>query len=151
MANLFTTFDDVIVQEGVFAYSFESSGAISGGSLVKMAGPMQITTATDSTDNCVGVAAATCAKNIFVGVYGPGNIVRACAASSIAVGAELTCALAGRVDDTIAPAATMFIGFVKEVIDRINPKKRLFDWMDIVADLIGLGSVTLIYIFSFLL
>jgi len=51
----------------------------------------------------------------------------------------------------VAPVATLAVGFIKEVIDRVNPKKKLFDWMDIVADLIGLGSVTLIYIFSFLL
>ena len=51
----------------------------------------------------------------------------------------------------IAPAAAMVVGFGKEIADKLNPKKKLFDWMDIVADLIGMGSVTLVYIFSFLL
>lgn len=46
----------------------------------------------------------------------------------------------------IAPAIVLAIGFGKEVIDRFNKKKLLFDWMDIVADTIGVASVAITYL-----
>jgi hypothetical protein len=88
MAGVFTSItDDIIVQEGTFGFSFIASSAISGGQLVKSAGPVSagglyVTKATDANDNAIGVAAYTKAKNEAVTVYGPGNIIRGCAASS---------------------------------------------------------------------
>lgn len=51
----------------------------------------------------------------------------------------------------IAPLTSMFVGFSKEFADRFNPKKKIFDWEDIYADLIGTGAVTIVYVISFLL
>lgn len=51
----------------------------------------------------------------------------------------------------LSPVIVMAVGFGKEIVDRMNKKKQLFDWMDIVADLVGVGSVALLYLFSFVL
>lgn len=48
----------------------------------------------------------------------------------------------------IAPIVAMVIGFGKEIADRLNKKKQLFDWKDILADLYGAGVVTLFYLFA---
>jgi hypothetical protein len=81
--------DDVIVQEGTFAYSFTASGTISGSALVKMAGPMQVVRADSGLDNAIGVAAYYVTKGETVAVYGPGNIVRGCLCSGATVGDDL--------------------------------------------------------------
>ena len=81
--------DDVIVQEGTFAYSFIASGTISGSALVKPAGPMQVVKAGDGLDNAIGVAAYFVTKGETVAVYGPGNIVRGCLSSGATVGDDL--------------------------------------------------------------
>lgn len=48
-----------------------------------------------------------------------------------------------------SPIVALTIGFVKEVIDKFNKKKGLFDWKDIVADFVGIAMISLIYLFSF--
>lgn len=50
-----------------------------------------------------------------------------------------------------SPITVLLIGIGKEVIDRINKKKRLFDLKDILADIAGIIPVSLIYLFSFVL
>ena len=113
-----TPSDDILVQEGTFAFSFEASGAISGAQLVKSAGVMQVVKATDSQDNVLGVAAYEVAKGDYVAVYPLGNIVRCCAASGITTGAELHCASDGKVDDSLTIAATIpCIGIALEPVD----------------------------------
>jgi hypothetical protein len=89
MATFVVPTDDIIVQEGTFGFSFIASGTISGSMLVKPAGPMQVTRATASTDNAIGVAAYTVSKGETVTVYGPFNIIRSYLASAAAVGTEL--------------------------------------------------------------
>jgi Ca2+/Na+ antiporter len=49
----------------------------------------------------------------------------------------------------LCPVIVIVIGFAKEVADRLNKKKKLFDWEDILADVLGVIAVTLVYIFSF--
>lgn len=46
----------------------------------------------------------------------------------------------------IAPILAIAIGVGKEIMDKLNPKKKLFDWMDIVADAIGIVAVVIPYI-----
>jgi hypothetical protein len=87
--NFVTPSDDIIVQEGTFAYSFIASGSISGAMLVKPAGPMQVVKATATTDNAIGVAAYYVTKGEAVAVYGPGNIIRSYCASATAVSDDL--------------------------------------------------------------
>lgn len=84
-----TITDDIIVQEGTFAYSFIASGTIYAGQLVKPAGPMQVVATAAATDNSIGVAAYYVTKGEAVAVYGPGNIVRGAASGETAIGADL--------------------------------------------------------------
>jgi len=100
-----TPSDDILV-DGINIYSFEASGAISGAACVKVAGPMQVVKATESTDNAIGVASYETAKGDYVDVYGRGNIVRCCAASGIAMGADLFVANDGKVDDSLVYGGT---------------------------------------------
>ena len=51
----------------------------------------------------------------------------------------------------LAPISILMVGLVKEIIDRLNKAKRLFDPRDLLADLLGVAMPTLVYIFSFLL
>jgi hypothetical protein len=92
--------DDIIVQEGTFAYSFEASGTIYGGQLVKPAGPMQVVYATADTDNAIGVAAYYVTKGEAVAVYGPGNIVRCHGGHAISCGDDLFASSNGCIDMT---------------------------------------------------
>lgn len=50
-----------------------------------------------------------------------------------------------------APISVLIIGLFKEAYDRIWGKKHLFDFNDLVADAVGIGGITLPFIFSFLL
>ena len=84
--------DDIIVQEGIFAYSFIASGTISAGQLVKSIGPMQVLAVDQqaaSQDNPIGVASYYVTKGETVAVYGPGNIIRSYCASATSVGDDL--------------------------------------------------------------
>jgi hypothetical protein len=49
----------------------------------------------------------------------------------------------------MAPVVGILMGFGKEIWDKINPKKRLFDWRDIGADMIGVVWITTVYFLSF--
>jgi hypothetical protein len=49
----------------------------------------------------------------------------------------------------ISPIIVLAIGLGKEIWDYYNPKKRKFDPMDLIADLIGIGTVTIVYLISF--
>ena len=51
----------------------------------------------------------------------------------------------------ISPVLVLGAGFTKEVIDRINKKKQLFDWHDIVADLLGVAAPAVTYWLSVIL
>lgn len=70
--------DDIIVQEGTFAFDFDASGSISAGQAVYINGPMYVAAipATVACGKAVGVAAYDVTNNQPVAVYGPGNIVR---------------------------------------------------------------------------
>ena len=87
--------DDVIVQEGTFGFSFIASGAISGASLVKPNGTMEVVKTSDSQSNSIGVAAYSVSKGEVVTVYGPGNIIRSYCASATASGDDLYAGVGG--------------------------------------------------------
>jgi hypothetical protein len=107
MAGLFKAItDDIIIQEGTFGFSFVASSAISGGQIVKSAGPVStgglyVTKATDGQENAIGVAAYTRAKGEAVTVYGPGNIIRGCAASATTQGDDLFTGADGMFNNTL--------------------------------------------------
>jgi len=96
-----TLTDDIIVQEGTFAYNFTASGTVYAGQLVDAVGTMQVKAAVGiSSTAIVGVAAYYATDGEKVAVYGPGNIVR-CAASgtSVAAGECVQAGAEGRVLD----------------------------------------------------
>lgn len=49
-----------------------------------------------------------------------------------------------------APILVFLIGLLKEILDRLNVKKRLFDLSDLLADVIGVTTVSLCYLFSWI-
>ena len=51
----------------------------------------------------------------------------------------------------IAPIMVFAVGLSKEIMDYFNPKKRKFDLMDLFADVVGNGTVSLVYLFSFVM
>jgi hypothetical protein len=48
-----------------------------------------------------------------------------------------------------APVVGTIFGIGKEIWDKINPKKRLFDWRDVGADMVGVVWITTVYFLSF--
>jgi len=71
--------DDIIVQEGTFAYSFTASGSVKAGQGVIMTGEMEVGAPASNValaKGCIGVAAYDQSDGKPVAVYGPGNIVR---------------------------------------------------------------------------
>jgi hypothetical protein len=73
--------DDIIFQEGTFAYNFQASGAIVGGQAVEIQDTMKVaaplgTKVFDNNSKIIGVAAYDVTDKEYVAVYGPGNIVR---------------------------------------------------------------------------
>jgi len=74
--------DDVIVQEGTFAYDFIASGTIYAGQGVEPVGTMQVRKV-KTTYKQIGVAAYdVTTEGQHIAVYGPGNIVRVCASGT---------------------------------------------------------------------
>jgi len=69
--------DDIIVQEGTFAYSFKCSGTIYPGQAVYPVATMEVKAVSANYEpGCIGVAAYKKTDDGYIGVYGPGNIVR---------------------------------------------------------------------------
>jgi len=86
--------EDIIVQEGTFAFDYLCSGAVSAGQGVTAIGTMAVeaptTTGVDFAAKCVGVAAYDQTHGNHIAVYGPGNIVRVIVSgTSVAVGDNL--------------------------------------------------------------
>lgn len=94
--------EDIIVQEGTFAFDYDASGTVYAGQGVKAYGTMQVMapgTSDGITHGCVGVSAYQIADGNAVAVYGPGNICRVCISSSgtpaVAAGDLLVCTSEG--------------------------------------------------------
>lgn len=73
--------DDIILQEGTSAYSFQASGTIKGGQAVQITSTMKVEAppanrVADDNFRIIGVAAYDVTDDDYVAVYGPGNIVR---------------------------------------------------------------------------
>jgi hypothetical protein len=90
-----TPTEDIIVQEGTFAFDYLCSGTVTKGQGVYAIGTMACvaptTTGVQSVQpGCLGVAAYTQTHGNQVAVYGPGNIVRvSVSGTSTAVNDEL--------------------------------------------------------------
>lgn len=95
--------DDIIVQEGNFAYNYKASGTIYEGQVVHINDTMRVTSTASNDKNIVGVAAYTVTNNEYVAVYGPGNIVRCKSSGAINVGSRVCGGYGGHVCS--APAA----------------------------------------------
>ena len=75
--------EDIILQEGTFAFDFECSGSVTGGQAVeavrRTAGEIAVRAIPNASligHGCVGVAAYDQTDGKAVAVYGPGNICR---------------------------------------------------------------------------
>jgi hypothetical protein len=73
--------DDIIFQEGTFAYNFQASGTIVGGQAVEIQDTMKVAAPLgsklqDNNSKIIGVAAYDVTDKEYVAVYGPGNVVR---------------------------------------------------------------------------
>jgi len=96
--------EDIIVQEGTFAFDYNASGDVFAGQAVKAAHATGFvaapgnTTADAVVHGCVGVAAYDqTSEGKAVAVYGPGNIVRAIVSGTgVTVGDVLHATVEGR-------------------------------------------------------
>jgi len=107
--------DDIIIQEGTFAFDYTASGTVYGGQcVVPEHGPGNVgmyvkaagTTTAGAVDNFIGVAAYQADNGEKVAVYGPGNIVRCIVsgASNCNIGDDLMTAYEGKVTQDGAAA-----------------------------------------------
>jgi len=73
--------EDIIVQEGTFAFDFDASGSVYAGQAVYCNHTMAVAAPSTGQDapvgGCVGIAAYDQTTGNPVAVYGPGNICRA--------------------------------------------------------------------------
>ena len=82
--------DDIIFQEGTFAYNFVASGTINAGQVVEVNDTMKVRVDPTANDTSwVGVAAYDVTDDEYVAVYGPGNIVRCKSSGAINVGSRV--------------------------------------------------------------
>jgi hypothetical protein len=79
--------DDILLQEGTQTYNFEAAGTIKAGMAVKPYGTMTVSgcISKDST-GFVGIAEYDITKGKFIGIHGPGNIVRCRVSGAVTVG-----------------------------------------------------------------
>ena len=99
--------DDIILQEGVFAYDYEASGSIKAGQCLIPIGTFQAkVVGNDPSDAFIGVAAYAASDKDQIAVYGPGNIVRCIVSgtSKCTVGDDLMTAAEGKVSNAGAAA-----------------------------------------------
>jgi len=77
------TTNDIIVQDGVFAYGFTASGSISIGQAVCICGDNKVMVCSDGSVNAteansIGLATMTASNGDEISIAGPGNICNAC-------------------------------------------------------------------------
>jgi predicted RecA/RadA family phage recombinase len=106
--------NDIIQQDGVFAYNFKASGAIKKGQALYLSADnlVSVTTASATESNCCGFATMDAANGEQVGVAGPGNIVVCCMDDAASVAGT---ALYGDTDgvlDATAGNATKVAGYI---------------------------------------
>jgi len=80
--------NDIITQDGVFAYLFTASGTIYAGQAVKIVDDNTVVV-TSSGDDGIGIAAMTATHGNQLGIFGPGNIVVTAIAGNYPVGTSL--------------------------------------------------------------
>jgi hypothetical protein len=77
-----TNYNDIIIQDGVFAYNFTASGAIYKGQAVAVCPNKDmyvlVTDSDAGTCDCIGLAAQNASDGDQIPIAGPGNICWAC-------------------------------------------------------------------------
>jgi hypothetical protein len=108
--------DDIIIQEGTFAFDFDASGTVYGGQAVYCNKDMAVAAlpvGTATTAGCVGIAAYKQTTGKPVAVFGPGNICRAIVSgASIRTGDTLIIGALGKLDlpSTLGGNAAIYSG-----------------------------------------
>lgn len=96
--------DDIIIQEGSFAFDFDASGTVYGGQAVycnkdMAVAALPVSTGIPTIAGCVGIAAYKQTTGKPVAVYGPGNICRAIVSGgSVRAGDTLIIGALGKID-----------------------------------------------------
>lgn len=82
------TTNDIIYQDGVFAYNFTAGEAIKKGQAVYIDddNTVKITTSTAVECDSIGVACYNAANATQIAIAGPGNVATACFDAAVAVG-----------------------------------------------------------------
>lgn len=109
--------DDIIIQEGTSAYSFQASGTIVGGQAVEVNDTMKVaapiaTRTFDDNKGIIGVAGYDITDKKYVAVYGPGNICRVIisGASNCVVGEILIPSAEGKFQNKVTAASACASG-----------------------------------------
>ncbi len=110
------TTNDIIYQDGVFAYNFTAGEAIKKGQAVYVSADntVSITTSTAVEADSIGVACYDAANGAQIAIAGPGNIAVACFDAAVAVGLPVYGDTYGVFDET-AGSAVKIAGYVVEL------------------------------------
>lgn len=103
--------DDIIYEEGTFAFNFKAGGTIYAGQCVKISGDATVTATSATSDIGIGVAAYDATSGETVAVYTKGNIVLGRvygSASNYTAGTQVGAGAEGRFDSN----ATTKIGVI---------------------------------------
>jgi len=105
--------NDIIQQDGVFAYNFTASGAIKKGQFVWLSADNKVTPCGSPAGDAdsIGVACYDAATTKQVAIAGPGNIALCCADASITPGTAVYGDTDGTCDSTMNNA-TKVAGYV---------------------------------------
>jgi len=117
--------NEIIKQDGVFAYLFTASGTIYAGQSVKIQANNTVTV-TAGSDNGIGLASMNATHGSQVGVYGPGNLVYGIINGTHAAGTTLYAGATGVMTNTQG-STERIMGYVVEagVVQTTNYKAKL--------------------------
>lgn len=110
------TTNDIISQDGVFAYNFTAGEAIKKGQAVYISADNTVSITTDTAVECdsIGVACYNAANGTQIAIAGPGNLVTACFDAAVALGLPVYGDLYGVFDETPGSAVKV-AGYVVEL------------------------------------
>ena len=95
--------DDIITQDGTFAYLFKASGNLYAGQAVYIIADNTVCAGIANAEG-IGVVDHDVTHGNQVAVYGPGNVVRLCLDAAGSAGGAVYCDAGGVCDTTIGSA-----------------------------------------------
>ena len=109
--------EDIIVQEGTFAFDFDASGSVYAGQAVYCNHTLAVAAPggglTSPQHGCVGIAAYDQTNGNPVAVYGPGNICRAIySGTACRTGDILFCGNDGKLEEYVGTSQPSGVAFI---------------------------------------